>query len=180
MKSLTSSEAQEYCRGKGPFLDVERNALSYRDSDLPRFVISAPTELRRAIAFVLALTNATAGSSFADSFIWFGRSDVGVLDSAYLGRKIIEGLRLVNGDHRSLEEAPAQIFDENSKTEFEIFLLQAILFGWPGQCLFGGCDYIINFTSSQRWFFRCREHEKLTSLFYAMAPWNPVYDNSEF
>jgi hypothetical protein len=179
MKSLTPSEARQYCLVPELALEVEGSAIFYKDSNLPRFVVSAPVEVRQMIAFILALVNATTQSSLSGCLVWFGRSDVGVLDSAHLGRRVLESLRLASGDPLTLTEAPAQLFGENSEAELEIFLLQAIIFGWPGHCLLTGSDYIVNFTSSQRWFFRSKEREKLTSLFSAMEAWNPVYDGSE-
>jgi hypothetical protein len=180
MRSLTEEEARAYCTElETPMAFTEEGYLIYEPSELPRLVVKAPTEMRQMINFILTLTRATKSDSFLGGFVWFHIYDVGVLNSAYLGWKVIEDVRRANGDNRTLDIAPAQHFRENEETEQKVFLLQAIAFGWNGSFLPSGLDCFVEFTSSQRWFFYSRKQSHLDKLFEALAPWSPAYESYE-
>jgi hypothetical protein len=180
MKSLTIKEARRYCAQPGISVNLSSDDdLFYEHSELPRFVVKAPTEIRQIIDFIFTLVVTAKNYSFQGGLIWFHIYDVGVLDSAYLGWKVIEDLRRANGDNRTLDLAPAQHFRENEETELKVFLLQAITFGWNGSFLPSGFDCLVKFDSSQRWFFQSSERSHLDKLFEALAPWSPEYESYE-
>ena len=180
MKSLTIAEARRYCSQPalaGKLSVSKDNIPFYKESDLPPFFMRAPVVLRQAMNFVLTLVSATKGTSFEGGFIWFYQYHGGTLNSAHLGWKIIESIRRANGDPRTLDLAPAQHFRSNEAAELSIFLLQAVVFGWAGYFMPSGFNCLVNFRSSERWFFHSNEERTLTSLFTAMEEWNPAYED---
>jgi hypothetical protein len=180
MKSFTIVEARRYCSQPGFGVEISKdNALFYSQSKLPSLVIKAPVEVRQIIDFIITLVRTAKNCSFQGGFVWFTRYDVGVMDSACLGWKIIESIRRANGDTRTLDIAPAQRFRENEETELKVFLFQAITFGWSGYFLPSGFDCLIDFRTSERWFFHSKEQNHLTSLFDALKPWSPAYEDPD-
>jgi tetratricopeptide (TPR) repeat protein len=180
MKSLTVLEACKYCSQPAVRVALsEDNTLFYKETTLPRFIVKTPVEMRQIIQFVLTLTNATKIPTFEGALVWFTQYDVGVADSARLGWKIIENTRLAHGDPSSLDRAPAQYFRRDEELELQVFLLQAMIFGWSGYFLPSGFDCLVSFRTSERWFFHSSEQENLSSLFAAMEPWSPSYEDNE-
>jgi hypothetical protein len=180
MKSLTLDEARHYCKESAYNLGISKaGTLFYKRSKLPGFFVKAPLEMRQIIIFVTTVISATKGPKFAGGLVWFTRLDVGVIDSASLGWKVIEDIRRANGDHRSLDVASAQQFRSTEETELIVFLLQAVAFGWAGYFLPAGFDCFVNFRSSERWFFHSSLRENLDAMYSALEPWNPVYEGHD-
>jgi hypothetical protein len=172
-KSMTGDDVRAYCRNLDSEIAIDGNAFFYEDCELDGIVVRAPIEVRQMIVFIYSLIEIIMRPTASEGVVWLSRFDVGVLDTAYVGQRILEDMRLAHGDPASLKQAPAQRFGVGDKTELVIFLIQAITFGWPGHCLFDGGRFLINFTSSERWFFRARDAADLDQLRTALGPWNP-------
>jgi hypothetical protein len=178
MKSCTAEEAHQYWAPTDRSVRLNEDCELYLQSTLPRIVVQAPTEIREAIIFVTTLVEATRSDAFQGGFVWFRIFHVGVLNSYPLGWKTLESIRIAGGDTRTLELAPAQIFDAHDETELKLFLLQSMLFGWNILFLPEGLDCGIQSTSSHRWFFYADRQIDLDKIFEAFQRWSPIYETN--
>jgi hypothetical protein len=172
-RSLSADEVSDYCREQNTGVEIDGSAFFYRDCDPQGFSIKAPVEIRQMLMLVLCLVESLLAGEHDSGIIWLGRFDVGVLDSAKLGQKVLSDLRSVVHDLRSLRDAPAQWFGAADGLELSIFLIQVLLYGWPGHSLFSHGRYLINFTSSGKWVFRARTVGELDILRTTLQPWKP-------
>lgn len=165
MISLTYEEARRLIAETNSSVHVsDDGAFPSIDTTVPGFYVRAPVSLRSAIAFVATLARSTPTPQLRHRVIWFTRTDVGGSGAPLVGWKVIESLRRSSGDARSLDIAPAQLFRENEDVELQVFLFQAVTFGWTSYFLPLGVDCLVNFRSSQRWFFHCKEQSTLDLL----------------
>jgi hypothetical protein len=177
MKSLTLSDVRLYCSQPAIGLDLsEDDILSYREGVQPAFFVRAPLEMRQILRFILTLTSAISGGSFRGGLLWLQQYHAGMMDSASLGWRVIEDVRLAHGDARPLDVAPAQHFRSDEETELRVFLLQAVAFGWSGYFFPSESQCFVDFRSSERWFFHSADERCLSDLVSAMKPWNPSYE----
>jgi hypothetical protein len=172
-RSLSLSEISKYCSNPKYGIGFEDGVFYYINGSPITMVLRAPTAGREMLTFVISLVDILMEAD-SPGIVLFGRSDVGVLNSGYIGQRVIHDLRLAQGDARSLRKAPGQWFDSGSKEELIVFFVQAVLFGWTGQCIFKDGNLLLNFTSSMRWFFRARTPVDIERIRTESASWGAV------
>jgi hypothetical protein len=129
MKVMSGEEAAIWCRGVGPRMTAE-GVLQYARAKQYRFFVEAPEEFRLIMGFTRAMLTFRGEASFGGGLLWLRRWDIGSPQFISLGWKIIEGIRRVHGDLRSLETAPAQVFRDDEFLDLHTFLVQVVGFGW--------------------------------------------------
>jgi hypothetical protein len=82
-------------------------------------------------------------------------------------------VRRANGDMRSLDLAPAQVFRDDESLDLQVFLLTVFGNGWSGCFVPNGTDFIVEFRSSHRLFFYCESSDTLNRLYTDFKEFNP-------
>jgi hypothetical protein len=99
--------------------------------------------------------------------------DVGADYLRLSGWKIIEDMRRANGDMRSLDLAPAQIFRSDESLELQVILLTVFGNGWTGCFVPWGARFFVEFRSSHRLFFYCEAADTLNALYAELKEFDP-------
>jgi len=95
------------------------------------------------------------------------------------GWKIIEDIRRANGDLRSLDIAPAQLFRHDEFVELHAFLIQVMAYGWGAYFVPRVGGYFLDFRTSERFFCKAKSAQKLEELYSVLEEWGPLRNNAE-
>lgn len=112
-------------------------------------------------------------------FVWLQQWEVGVPELVRPGWKIIEDIRRANGDLRSLDIAPAQLFRHDEFVELHAFLIQVMAYGWGAYFVPRVGGYFLDFRTSERFFCKAKSAQKLEELYSVLEEWGPLRNNAE-
>jgi hypothetical protein len=173
MKVMSREEAAAWCREVGPRMTGE-GVLQYARAKQYRFFVEAPEEFRRVISFTRAMLTFRSGVSFAGGLLWLRRWDIGSPQFIWIGWKIIEDIRRVHGDLRSLETAPAQVFRDDEFLDLHTLLVQVVGFGWVAEFVSPTGGFFMHFKDNRQVCFTARSPDLLKELRVAFEDWNPT------
>jgi hypothetical protein len=173
MKVMSREEAAPWCRKVGPRMTAE-GVLQYTRAKQHRFFVEAPEEFRRIMSFTRAMLTFRGEAAFAGGLLWLRRWDIGSPQFIWLGWKIIEDIRRVHGDLRSLETAPAQVFRDDEFLYLQAFLVQVVGFGWVAECVSPSGNFFMHFKDNRQVCFTARSPQILKELRVAFEDWNPT------
>jgi hypothetical protein len=176
MKVMSGEEAAIWCRGVGPRMTAE-GVLQYARAKQYRFFVEAPEEFRLIMGFTRAMLTFRGEASFGGGLLWLRRWDIGSPQFISLGWKIIEGIRRVHGDLRSLETAPAQVFRDDEFLDLHTFLVQVVGFGWVAEFVSATSGFFVHFKDNRQVCFSARSPDLLKELRAAFAKWNPTAED---
>lgn len=179
MRSAIDDEARRYCnQGDGARKIADDGYSIYFDvPEEHTFFIKSPSDYRR-IAFLCQLLIAGIhDGNFSGGLVWLHLWDIGADYLKPLGWRIIEGMRRANGDMRPLDVAPAQIFREDEKLDLQVFLMTVFGNGWSGCFVPAVADFVVEFRSSHRLFFYCKNEAALNRLRVELEAFEPQVEH---
>src|SRR5438445_9451190 len=130
MQSQSAKEARWWCTqgGKSDLRLARQDVLSYGKRKEQTFRVKNPSEHRMMVGLAHEILTIQSERGFSGGLIWFRMWEVGSPELVKPGWKIIEGMRHAQGDLRSLDIAPAQVFREDERVELHAFLIQMMAF----------------------------------------------------
>jgi len=182
MQSQSAKEARWWCAqdGKSDLRLARQDVISYGKRKEQTFRVANPSEHRKMVVLAHEILTIQSERGFSGGLIWFRMWEVGSPELVKPGWKIIEGMRRAQGDLRSLDIAPAQLFREDERVELHAFLIQMMAFGWSGYYVPSAEDFFLDFRTSERFFCVAKSEERLKTLYSSLKSWNPVKEIPRF
>lgn len=182
MQSQSTKEARGWCTqgGESDRRLARQDVLSYGKRKEFTFRIKNPSEHRKIVALAHDILAIQSERGFSGGLIWFHMWYVGCGELVMPGWKIIESMRRAQGDLRSLDIAPAQVFREDELVELHAFLIQMMAFGWSGYYVPSTEDFFLDFRTSERFFCVAKSEERLKALSSSLKLWNPAREVQRF
>jgi hypothetical protein len=175
MKGLTAQEAITWCSQKSTGLRLgKRRLLSYLSKNTKTFYITAPEGHRQIVFLTRLILSFDAEGSFAGGLLWLRGWAIGTPELESVGWLILESIRRVNGETRSLEAAPAQLFREDEFLPLHASLVQAIAFGWVTEFVPRAGRFFFHFKSNRQIGCSAESADTLKALRTALGRWNPT------
>ncbi len=176
MQSQSIKEARWWCTqgGKSDLRLTRQDVLSYGKRKEFTFRLKNPLEHRGIVALAQEILSIQSERGFSGGLIWFHMWCVGSPELVEPGWKIIEGMRRAQGDLRSLDIAPAQVFRQDERVELHAFLIQMMAYGWSGYYVPSAEDFFLDFRTSERFFCVAKSGERLKTLSLLLKSWKPA------
>lgn len=148
VKALTDQEAIAWCEERSLRVNGDRTLLSLRDqAEVGCVELSVPKESPRALAmaYVVLMTSLKDDkeTNFDGALVWLTAWDIWSETSERVGWRLMELLRGASGEHRSLADAPALLFDRDELVEAHACLTLTMFFQWDAYVVPASGDHFV-------------------------------------
>lgn len=179
MQSITAGEAKLIVDQSAFGLGVtDQNVVCYHNQYASHIVVRIPAEHRAIVALAYSTLLLEDQDRFEGGLVWLRHWEVGSPQMVRPGWKILETLRRSQGDIRSLEIAPAQLFRHDEFVELHAFLIQVMGFGWSAYFFPFARHYFVSFQTNERFICYADSAAELSRLNAALQRWNPSLEEN--
>ena len=173
MKAMTDEEVRKWCPQAG-LKAMRYDILRYKQKREHKFFITAPEEHREILFLARTILIFRDEAQFSGGLLWLQQWNIGSPPLVWSGWCILENMRRVHGDPRSLEIAPAQSFREDEIVELHVFLVQVVAFGWRADYIPFLGKFFLHFKPNRQICVTAKSPETLKELRAHFQQWNPT------
>jgi hypothetical protein len=142
MKTLTKEEVFSWCQQRS--IRVTNHGYLYFDVEIPHcLLISLEDKPSRVIALSDYLVPTWNDVPFEGALLWIRERGIWGDYSENVGAKIIQQMRLGQGETEPLEKRPGHLFGPKEIFEMHSYFLIPMIFGWDAFLIPEGKDYFL-------------------------------------
>lgn len=175
MKTLDRKEVLAWCQNRS--VNVTDDGYLFFDTRERRCIaIELPEKPYKLVYLANALLPYTESDPFQGALLWIRQWGVWNEWVERVGLRVIEVMRLIRGDTKSLQEAPGYLFEAQELLDLAVCFLQPLLIGWDAFLVPESADYIVATSHDETTFVLTRTVEIHQRMLARLQSWNPRED----
>jgi hypothetical protein len=178
MKALTREQAQSWCQRKSVIVNSE--GYLYFSQNRLCIAVDLPEKPYQVVALANHLLPYSSSVPFKGALLWIRQWGVWNELVERAGFRVMEVMRRVNGETRSMEEAPGYLFDEQELIDLQVCLIQPLLVGWDAFLIPESGDCVVATSHDGTTSILSRTPQIHERILAELQRWNPRQDGESY